>query len=242
MTFQHLKSPANGCSGKGAAPVLDGKIKRKRSRRESSPPEEIRLAQTLMSLAHDTGGGASVRPPRTAASKNNSELKPHKCDVCEKIFPTYQALGGHKASHRQKVNNISDDTKPSSAAVTIAAAGKNSNEKAHECGICGRSFPKGQALGGHKRLHYDGNKGGKTDGRCGGGDSNSVFSSVTSSTSEGGGVSTCGPRDFDLNLTPQSDGQDLQLELGLNFGGDEIVKDQSAKKKPRLSLSLGLGF
>jgi hypothetical protein len=25
----------------------------------------------------------------------------HKCSVCDKAFPSYQALGGHKASHRK---------------------------------------------------------------------------------------------------------------------------------------------
>lgn len=27
---------------------------------------------------------------------------------------------------------------------------------AHECNVCGKAFATGQALGGHKRCHYDG--------------------------------------------------------------------------------------
>lgn len=32
----------------------------------------------------------------------------------------------------------------------------NSKPKLHKCSVCSVEFPSGQALGGHKRLHYKG--------------------------------------------------------------------------------------
>ncbi|KAG7594656.1 Zinc finger C2H2 superfamily [Arabidopsis thaliana x Arabidopsis arenosa] len=73
-----------------------------------------------------------------------------KCSVCGKEFPSYQALGGHKAGHRVKPpveNATGEKTRPK----RLAPSGK-----IHKCSICYRLFPTGQSLGGHKRLHYEG--------------------------------------------------------------------------------------
>lgn len=66
----------------------------------------------------------------------------YSCSVCSKSFDSYQALGGHKTSHRKPAS--SDDV----------ASGVQ-REKVHQCSICLKTFPSGQALGGHKRKHYD---------------------------------------------------------------------------------------
>ncbi|KAL3814961.1 hypothetical protein ACJIZ3_016229 [Penstemon smallii] len=62
----------------------------------------------------------------------------YKCETCNKFFRSYQALGGHRASHKK----IRVNTTPSP------------EEKIHECPFCQRIFPSGQALGGHKRSHF----------------------------------------------------------------------------------------
>ncbi|KAL1207880.1 Zinc finger protein AZF3 [Cardamine amara subsp. amara] len=95
--------------------------------------EEEYLAFCLLLLAR---GGGDLDPV-TAVEK-----PVYKCSVCYKAFPSYQALGGHKASHRSS----GDDKSTPSAAV-----------KSHVCSICLKSFATGQALGGHKRCHYEGN-------------------------------------------------------------------------------------
>ncbi|KAK4726209.1 hypothetical protein R3W88_031126 [Solanum pinnatisectum] len=59
-----------------------------------------------------------------------------QCIVCGKCFGSYQALGGHKASHRSNRDKVYEHCD-------------------YHCTICHKTFPTGQALGGHKRRHYE---------------------------------------------------------------------------------------
>ncbi|KAF8692292.1 hypothetical protein HU200_039901 [Digitaria exilis] len=149
--------------------AADVSTKRKRSRRRrieqlpKEPTEEEYLALCLVSLST---GRRDVRAPAPP-------LELHRCSVCGKAFSSYQALGGHKASHRAKPPPPPPPSSPSpqhAAAVTSSASvgsagvvgvvvsgdGKAPAAAAHECNVCGKAFPTGQALGGHKRCHYDG--------------------------------------------------------------------------------------
>ncbi|CAL5211388.1 unnamed protein product [Lathyrus oleraceus] len=63
-----------------------------------------------------------------------------KCKTCSKEFLSFQALGGHRASHN-KLKLIGK---------------KGSSGKLHICSICGLQFATGQALGGHMRKHRTG--------------------------------------------------------------------------------------
>ncbi|CAL9782541.1 unnamed protein product [Musa acuminata subsp. burmannicoides] len=142
---------------------------RHRSHAPTSEPEssdvttEEDVALCLMMLSRDswTAGKASLlfdgnddegygrriaarsRPPRRGRSK-------HQCGTCKKVFRSYQALGGHLASHRRPtacipaVRSRTDGDDDSQASV---------DAKVHECPFCFRVFPSGQALGGHKRSH-----------------------------------------------------------------------------------------
>ncbi|KAJ0792092.1 putative transcription factor C2H2 family [Helianthus annuus] len=65
------------------------------------------------------------------------------CKTCNKEFKSFQALGGHRASHkRPKTSDGSDVSTPP-------------KPKTHECPVCGLEFAIGQALGGHMRRHRD---------------------------------------------------------------------------------------
>lgn len=86
----------------------------------------------------------------------------YECKTCDKTFQSFQALGGHRASHHKKPKLIADETKvnPPSIIVTklsppsLYHAGITlSSSKMHECSICGSAFLSGQALGGHMRRH-----------------------------------------------------------------------------------------
>ncbi|XP_009408118.2 zinc finger protein ZAT9-like [Musa acuminata AAA Group] len=81
-------------------------------------------------------------PPLAARSRRKRTR--YQCSTCGKFFRSYQALGGHRASHKRvEVERIpTADTNP-----------PDREPKLFECPYCCRVFSSGQALGGHKRSH-----------------------------------------------------------------------------------------
>ncbi|KAM7259646.1 hypothetical protein ACFE04_015387 [Oxalis oulophora] len=69
---------------------------------------------------------------------DDDNVRLFECKTCNKQFPSFQALGGHRASHKKHQLEPSSPKKVKSK---------------HECSICGLEFPMGQALGGHMRRH-----------------------------------------------------------------------------------------
>ncbi|CAH2069390.1 unnamed protein product [Thlaspi arvense] len=65
------------------------------------------------------------------------------CKTCLKEFHSFQALGGHRASHK----------KPNGENLSGGLMKKAKTASSHPCPICGVEFPMGQALGGHMRRH-----------------------------------------------------------------------------------------
>ncbi|KAL1208540.1 Zinc finger protein ZAT12 [Cardamine amara subsp. amara] len=72
------------------------------------------------------------------------------CKTCLKEFHSFQALGGHRASHK----------KPNNETMSGLITTKKVKTTSHPCPICGVEFPMGQALGGHMRRHRNENNGG----------------------------------------------------------------------------------
>ncbi|KAG2328003.1 hypothetical protein Bca4012_037042 [Brassica carinata] len=80
------------------------------------------------------------------------ETRVFRCKTCMKEFSSFQALGGHRASHKKPVNNNSSDEQSSSLS-SGSVTKKAKRPSSHTCPICGLEFPMGQALGGHMRKH-----------------------------------------------------------------------------------------
>ncbi|CAN8257252.1 unnamed protein product [Cochlearia groenlandica] len=94
----------------------------------------------------------------------------YQCKTCDKSFNSFQALGGHRTSHKKpKLVFKCDDKKTASASAVEAVEsgvvgsflslqvtsldGTKKQDKTHECSICKAEFSSGQALGGHMRRH-----------------------------------------------------------------------------------------
>ncbi|XP_057964026.1 zinc finger protein ZAT10-like [Malania oleifera] len=249
MALEALKSPTTV-----ATPAFhhhddeeeDGYIepwaKRKRTKRprfDTPPSEEEYLALCLIMLARGGGTAEFPAPPPQPLQLQPSPPPPplklsYKCSVCNKAFPSYQALGGHKASHRKSA--AADDASTSSSTSAAAAATPNPAGKSHECSICHKSFSTGQALGGHKRCHYDGGSGAGAGAGAGAG-------SVAVSSSEGAG-STQSHRDFDLNLPALPEfapGFGAGGERKGRISGEQEVESPHPAKKPRLFAATDMG-
>jgi hypothetical protein len=252
-------------------------VKRKRSKRprqetpstsSSSPPpphlqqptEEEYLALCLIMLAR--GGARTSLPPLPLAPPTCSNNKvvevidQHKCTVCNKSFSSYQALGGHKASHRKltvsvpsedhhlhqqqaTVSNSSASASTTTTTANVITTVNQSSGRAHECSICHKSFPSGQALGGHKRRHYDGGAAANTGGANGGGRvNNNTTATVTSSDGVGSSSQTQSlsqsqnHRGFDLNLPSLNEFWPGFGVVGVS-GVEEEVESPLPLKKPR---------
>lgn len=96
----------------------------------------------------------------------------YECKTCNRCFPSFQALGGHRASHRKPktttdqekrpmdnvsitntINNTTLSLQISNTTTTSSLCSSSKSKKVHECSICGAEFSSGQALGGHMRRH-----------------------------------------------------------------------------------------
>ncbi|KAF5743989.1 zinc finger protein ZAT10 [Tripterygium wilfordii] len=234
MALEALNSP-NTTPNPFNAAYEDSDIKRKRSKRQrseslapASPTEDEYLALCLIMLARGNNNSDDNNEAVTVAQPQPppSSLKlSYKCTVCGKAFPSYQALGGHKASHRKSSSGVdnSNNDHPSSSTTTVTAA---SSGRAHECSICHKSFPTGQALGGHKRCHYDGSNSNNNNNNNG--------SVVTSSSSQGLSQHQHQQRGFDLNLPALEMESAWEGHVIMDGPCDEEVESPLSTKKPRL--------
>ncbi|PKA60848.1 Zinc finger protein ZAT5 [Apostasia shenzhenica] len=135
----------------------------------------ILLAQGRNLPTDEFGGAApgrftSRRFAEAATSGGRAGFYLYECKTCFKCFPTFQALGGHRTSHKKPkpaapaefkngavIHGIEGYPQPISSKPPPPAnlTGKDCAGKAkiHECSVCGSEFSSGQALGGHMRRH-----------------------------------------------------------------------------------------
>ncbi|KAK4384304.1 Zinc finger protein ZAT11 [Sesamum angolense] len=113
----------------------------KRTREDEVRDDNITaLANCLMLLSSRSGGGAG--------GGGEYSTRVFTCKTCNRQFPSFQALGGHRASHKKPRLMAGDES--------LQRPLSPPKPKTHECSICGLEFPIGQALGGHMRRHRAG--------------------------------------------------------------------------------------
>ncbi|CAL5085451.1 unnamed protein product [Urochloa decumbens] len=107
---------------------------------------------------------AADRLHDAAAPSSSAEIQLNfRCPLCGKAFASYQALGGHKASHRKTppaaayggaAPLLFHQKEAAAAEASASGSGGGGGAGRFVCTVCHRGFETGQALGGHKRFHY----------------------------------------------------------------------------------------
>ncbi|XP_020581047.1 zinc finger protein ZAT5-like [Phalaenopsis equestris] len=153
----------NSSSGESPSPTI---LKRKRTkRRRTLPPtaptsssssntteEEQDMAKCLILLAQGTT--FPVNQAATTPSPPTAPIASHHCITCNRYFLSFQALGGHRASHKKpKISALDAELASSLAKPAASSSSGGVKQKTHDCAICGSEFSSGQALGGHMRRH-----------------------------------------------------------------------------------------
>ncbi|KAG6489879.1 hypothetical protein ZIOFF_051160 [Zingiber officinale] len=202
------------------------------------PTEEEYLALCLMMLSRGiSGGGSGLLPgPLGGAPRRGPVAEPaaartqsYECSVCGKAFPSYQALGGHKTSHRKPAAPASGGDDAASA-TTSGSGAAGSGGRVHECAVCHKSFPSGQALGGHMRCHYEGVINGSAA---------AAAAKATKEASSSGAATSSGRNlALDLNLLPLPATRAGWINAKKKGEDEEVLSPLAAPfpaaKKPRL--------
>ncbi|KQJ83955.1 zinc finger protein ZAT1 [Brachypodium distachyon] len=129
--------------------------------RDSWPATEAPWASSYLadSDSGSDGGGEAPRHHAAAAQKRTR----FQCPACKKVFRSYQALGGHRASRVRggRGGCCAPPLKPLPPRPAAhlqplpecdgGEGGSKPQPHPHECPYCFRMFASGKALGGHKR-------------------------------------------------------------------------------------------
>ncbi|KAF9676393.1 hypothetical protein SADUNF_Sadunf09G0133900 [Salix dunnii] len=139
--------------------------------------EDIEVASCLIMLAdsdgvamlegNDFGGGVGASSPHQFQDHDQVNCTRFECSSCKKVFGSHQALGGHRASHKNVKGCfaltrsdgchelVEDHSESGDVYENVEDNNKALLVLGHKCSICLRMFPSGQALGGHMRCHWE---------------------------------------------------------------------------------------
>ncbi|KAJ1435517.1 Zinc finger C2H2-type [Sesbania bispinosa] len=128
---------------------------------------------------------------------NSYNSRVFECKTCNRQFPSFQALGGHRASHK-KPRLVAEN----GDMMMDGLLGSPPKPKTHECSVCGLEFAIGQALGGHMRRHRAANLNGNITMSNSSGGSSLDSSSPNMKAAGSNKRSSSSVLALDLNLTP----------------------------------------
>ncbi|CAA3026958.1 zinc finger ZAT10-like [Olea europaea subsp. europaea] len=177
----------------------------------------VELIKDVLNPATTAVTTTSERIAALASSDDDKKSMEPFLLVCGKSFSSYQALGGHKTSHRDRSQFATTTAITSTSNISYL----NPSGRIHKCHVCNQTFTTGQALGGHMRRHYEGEiKGGKK---------------TSGITSRGGAFSQCNSNgrtitvDFNLNQPALLETySDFTLYIRQNF---QVLGDQHKSRK-----------
>ncbi|XP_059281734.1 zinc finger protein ZAT3-like [Lycium ferocissimum] len=253
--FGHMRChPERQWRGINPPPNLKRQIRSSFSQQLTDEDHEI--AQCLLLLANgpnslenvdhfvmDEGvGEKGVIESGTLSSGLNHYCCKFECSTCKKVFGSHQALGGHRATHKnvrgcfantrnyeecsQQVE-VLDGSNMGMMCTDSEDIISNDNKRlmVHKCSICLRVFSSGQALGGHKRCHWE-KLGDET---------------ITTTTIAESDLT----RAVDVNVNRNVQGNNIDNNLDLNFppvtiSGDDSSASYSSISGLELDLRLGL--
>ncbi|KAL7096784.1 hypothetical protein ACP275_10G101400 [Erythranthe tilingii] len=133
---------------------------------ELTHDEEHDMANCLILLAKGQRQRTPLPPqppPRQPAAAAMAAGEVYQCKTCDKSFSSFQALGGHRASHKKPSSkpitavdeyyNNNNNNNNNTIYLGNQTRPKSTTARVHECSLCGAEFASGQALGGHMRRH-----------------------------------------------------------------------------------------
>ncbi|KAE8698773.1 hypothetical protein F3Y22_tig00110597pilonHSYRG00819 [Hibiscus syriacus] len=126
--------------------------------------DEHEVAASLLMLANSAPASESKCGTSYKPGVQETEIFPinfqFECSSCKRVFGSRQALGGHRASHKNVKGCFAITRSDGYDDDDMAKENVEDNSRlmivwGHKCSVCLRVFSSGQALGGHKRCHWE---------------------------------------------------------------------------------------
>jgi len=133
-----------------------------RRQHQQQPQQQQQMTMIMTQEDHEGAACLLLLANSNKEREKEKEEEVHEwqfeCSSCNRVFGSHQALGGHRASHKNvkgcfaSTGNVGSSGKCEEESVNVCGDG-------HKCSICLRVFSTGQALGGHKRCHWENPRG-----------------------------------------------------------------------------------